>query len=225
MDFVKTNPPYPQEHKLKGQVSPGLFFCKKTLDFNACPKTAGSVPGVGKRRKMVGAAGFEPATPTHTVLSWLFIERPYFLPSSLIRRVPFYSLGWAFRSRRPGLFRGRLLDFRGDVTILVTIDEASELGAPLSKAYKGRPYWFSGPVQPLPQSTYPRVRPSPALLLAAPSWARVCLHDFKLVKCVFPTPVFTRMEKASLSCFASSDRDLTTTCSAAATVAAGWQRK
>ena len=83
MDFVKTNPPFPQEHKLKGRVSPGLFFAK-TLNFDACPKTAGSVPGVGKRRKMVGAAGFEPATPTHTVLSWLFIERPYFLPSSLI---------------------------------------------------------------------------------------------------------------------------------------------
>ena len=68
MDFVKTNPPFPQEHKLKGRVSPGLFFAK-TLNFDACPKTAGSVPGVGKRRKMVGAAGFESATPTPLVLS------------------------------------------------------------------------------------------------------------------------------------------------------------
>ena len=38
MDFVKTNPPFPQEHKLKGRVSPGLFFAK-TLNFDACPKT------------------------------------------------------------------------------------------------------------------------------------------------------------------------------------------
>jgi hypothetical protein len=61
MDFVKTNPPFPQEHKLKAGCKPGLFFMKK----------------------LVGAAGFEPTTPSLTVLGALLSERPCFLPSSL----------------------------------------------------------------------------------------------------------------------------------------------